>query len=73
MADAVEQHPPRRPQEKLMDNKKPTNLDEVQINDAELDEVVGGKDVLELQQLQSSQVVADSCASWNSCVSYTSN
>jgi hypothetical protein len=55
-----------------MENNKPTNLDEVQINDAELDEVVGGKDVLEMQELAAVRD-AESCASWNSCVSNTSN
>ncbi|WP_158625830.1 hypothetical protein [Corallococcus carmarthensis] len=56
-----------------MEIKKPTNLDEVQINEAELDEVVGGAaDVLDMQQLE---VVKgdDGCLSWNSCSSYTSN
>lgn len=56
-----------------MENKKPTNLDEVQINDVELDEVVGGAaDVLEMQELAAVRE-DDGCLSWNSCSSHSSN
>ncbi len=54
---------------------KPTNLDEVQIDDTELDEVVGGKNVLDLQQqpLKNGRVaVGDDCTSYVSCVSHVS-
>jgi hypothetical protein len=58
------------PQENAMEIK-PTNLDEVQINEDELDEVVGGKDVLDLQEAKAPGE-DDGCVSFQSCVSFIS-
>ncbi|RYZ40043.1 MAG: hypothetical protein EOO71_17640 [Myxococcaceae bacterium] len=53
-------------------NDKPTNFDDVQLNDAELDQVVGGQEVLSLQMMDSnSGLKADGCG--NSSVSCVSN
>ena len=49
------------------------NQIEVQIiNEDELDEVVGGKDVLELQVAEAPVIEAPGCVSWNSCASWFS-
>jgi hypothetical protein len=51
--------------------KKPVNLDEVQIHESELDEVVGGRDVLDLQSYKAPSEDND-CYSFQSCVSFPS-
>jgi hypothetical protein len=53
-----------------MENK-PTNQVEVQINEEELDEVVGGQDVIGLQSYRA-PVEDNDCLSWQSCVSHVS-
>jgi hypothetical protein len=42
------------------------------INEEELDEVVGGKDVLELQAAEAPVEEAPGCVSWRSCYSWWS-
>ncbi|HEX8822197.1 MAG TPA: class III lanthipeptide [Archangium sp.] len=48
------------------------NFDAVQLNETELDQVVGGQDVLALQSLQA-PVQDDGCLSFCSCTSSVSS
>jgi hypothetical protein len=68
MANAVVSCTPRYPQERLMENQVEVQI----INEDELDEVVGGKDVLELQNAAPIEEQPGDCISWNSCVSWWS-
>lgn len=54
-----------------MSNK--TQFDAVQLNDAELDQVVGGRDVLSLQMMEADGASAAGCVSFCSCTSTVSS
>jgi hypothetical protein len=69
---------PAVPEENMSD--KPTQFEDVQLNDAELDQVVGGQEVLALQMMGSSDLAAPggcwssvSCESSASCKSSASS
>jgi len=55
-----------------MENKLANQVDVQIINEEELDEVVGGKDVLELQSYEAPIEENPGCVSWASCVSWWS-
>jgi hypothetical protein len=48
-------------------------FDDVQLNDAELEQVVGGQDVLSLQAMSADGDAAAGCISWCSCASSVSS
>jgi hypothetical protein len=50
-----------------------TNFEAMQINDEELDLVVGGQEVLSLQSMNPEGVSAAGCLSWCSCSSSVSS